>query len=541
MKLDALLTPKWLLLALILVSLPLRLFHLDNPIIEIHGTRTTQTALTVLYWEKEGLDVFSYQTPVLGEPWKVPMEFPTYQLCVFYAHKVLSAIGITNLDVALRLVHIAFFYVSACLLYLVSKRFFGDAWVAVVVLAFYLFVPFSIFWSRSSMIEFVAVCFALGYCLFFMRFIEKQSLGNIVGAIILGALGFLTKITTMFPYCLLIAFLGLWHVFLQYQADKKSLITRNFVMFALKAVVMVIIPVALGVVWVKWSDQVKTASGAYWWTSKGTALHVYGSLAQRLSPGLWKDVMEFLNNVIPKQLLILCGLSLLFLPRKPRELLAVLVPATCALVAIFAYFNLYRIHDYYYCAILALLCMTVGYVLFTALKGLCVNYLKPEHRAPMVAAFVLGILALTFMHPRAVYYLRPAFASRSYFYDFEPRKSWFLMTEYLKRNTRESDWFLVFDSNKMSSETPYYAERKAWVIDRFTPKNEASSAVIARYEIGLVDRDAADFEEQKAFLAQHFAFETSIGNWEIWRNKRATDDIPNALPKPRFTGGPARR
>ena len=45
----------------------------DQPIIDQHGFRQTQTALAA-YWLLHGGDWLAYETPVLGSPWSIPME-----------------------------------------------------------------------------------------------------------------------------------------------------------------------------------------------------------------------------------------------------------------------------------------------------------------------------------------------------------------------------------------------------------------------------------------------------------------------------------
>jgi hypothetical protein len=54
-------------------------FHfLSKPILEGNGFRQAQTALTSYYLIKNGFS-FSYWTPVIGQGWSVPFEFPIYQ------------------------------------------------------------------------------------------------------------------------------------------------------------------------------------------------------------------------------------------------------------------------------------------------------------------------------------------------------------------------------------------------------------------------------------------------------------------------------
>ena len=52
-----------------------------QPILEQDAFRQTLTALTSYWMIEEGWS-FSYQTPVVGYPWKLPFEFPLYQSVV---------------------------------------------------------------------------------------------------------------------------------------------------------------------------------------------------------------------------------------------------------------------------------------------------------------------------------------------------------------------------------------------------------------------------------------------------------------------------
>ena len=52
-----------------------------QPLLEQHGFRQTQTALTS-YWMMEDGWRLAYETPVGGYPWTIPFEFPIYQAIV---------------------------------------------------------------------------------------------------------------------------------------------------------------------------------------------------------------------------------------------------------------------------------------------------------------------------------------------------------------------------------------------------------------------------------------------------------------------------
>lgn len=53
----------------------------------IHNYRQAQTAITVQYFINKGIN-WAYQTPHMGYPWRVPMEFPLYQALVYSVQKI---------------------------------------------------------------------------------------------------------------------------------------------------------------------------------------------------------------------------------------------------------------------------------------------------------------------------------------------------------------------------------------------------------------------------------------------------------------------
>ena len=67
----------------ILYLVLINILNIDNPIIDRNGFRQTQTAITSYYLFTDGIS-FKYMTPILGQPWSVPFEFPLYQFIVSY-------------------------------------------------------------------------------------------------------------------------------------------------------------------------------------------------------------------------------------------------------------------------------------------------------------------------------------------------------------------------------------------------------------------------------------------------------------------------
>ena len=110
-----------LLISLVLLVVVINLFFLYQtatiPILEQHAFRQTQTALTT-YWLTQGGSILPYETPVLGYPWSIPMEFPTYQIIVSYFAKWF----IPELDVAGRVMSFVFSCLSALMVILTARK-----------------------------------------------------------------------------------------------------------------------------------------------------------------------------------------------------------------------------------------------------------------------------------------------------------------------------------------------------------------------------------------------------------------------------------
>ena len=86
----------------------------NNPLIDAHAFRQTQTAISVFYLLK-GSPWLAYETPVLGVPWSIPMEFPLYQGIVAILVKLLQ----TPIDQTGRFVSAFFFYLSLIPIYVI--------------------------------------------------------------------------------------------------------------------------------------------------------------------------------------------------------------------------------------------------------------------------------------------------------------------------------------------------------------------------------------------------------------------------------------
>src|SRR5215471_6317421 len=93
------------LLAAILLHAAIASIGWWNPIVERHGFRQSQTAISA-YWLSRGTPFLAYETPVLGPPWSIPFEFPLYQWLVSLWSRATS----TPIDQSGRVISLLFFY-----------------------------------------------------------------------------------------------------------------------------------------------------------------------------------------------------------------------------------------------------------------------------------------------------------------------------------------------------------------------------------------------------------------------------------------------
>lgn len=111
---------RYMVVFLVLVGVLVRFINISSPLLEGHSFRQTQTAITVWTFVEEGISLCGYQTPVFGPPWRLPLEFPVFQVSAY----LLTKMGITNIDVACRATNITSFCLSAFFLYLLCNLHF---------------------------------------------------------------------------------------------------------------------------------------------------------------------------------------------------------------------------------------------------------------------------------------------------------------------------------------------------------------------------------------------------------------------------------
>jgi len=272
----------WAIAGLALLGQLVVLVHwLNTPILDQHAFRQTQTALTS-FWLLRGSPFFAYWTPALGSPWSVPYEMPLYQGIV----ALVNRLGVP-LDPAGRLVSEAFFLLCFWPLRMVWRDLrlppLGLPFACALLLA----SPLYAFWSRTFMIESLAVFLGLLWLALFVRFMERGQawVGGV--ALAAGVLASVAKSTTLPPFALLA---GLYLLPRAWRWLRAGLPAREWPPM-LAAAAILLLPFVAGFAWVAYCDPIKAANPiAKILTSTNMAAWNWGTPGQRFSRSLWSAV-----------------------------------------------------------------------------------------------------------------------------------------------------------------------------------------------------------------------------------------------------------
>jgi hypothetical protein len=411
----------------------LHLPTLGAPLLDRHDFRQTQTAFTARIYHEDGIDLLHPKLPVLGPPWEVPFEFPLFQA----AAALVIDTGLPE-DMALRSTGLASFVLAGALLWLLVRHQAGrlGAGVALVVFAA---SPLAIEWSRSALIEYLALSLALAFALAGLRWREGLATRWFVAALVLGSLAAMVKITTAAFWIAPFAILGTWR-------DDEPAPARK----QIGAWVVTIVPILAGLAWTRWADAIKAASEATaWLTSTALTSWNFGTVAQRLEPDQWEHVVANVIYLGGGIALPLLAIPIFLYAMERRQLRFWAWIAITLAGPVVAFFNLYYVHDYYATAVTASVAalVGVGFAALAAMRSVAARFV-------MVAAVVASA---------AVWILNISYWTRTFDPVADPSGVLPLAAQ-IDRET-SPDQYVAIVGRDWSPSVLYYADRWGWMIN----------------------------------------------------------------------------
>lgn len=421
--------------------------------------RQAQTAITIQDYVNHGYSLFNYRTPVFGEPWAVPFEFPIYQTSV-YIVLWLFRLGPESISFVARSVSLLYFFATAFMIYVLVKKYFTNSNIARVSTVFFLLCPFNIIWGKSVLPDYCSVFFALLYTFFILKFLEYPKIHFMILGVLTGSLSYLSKSTSMFPIIILLAVVILKKIYddfiCDFSIEKIKVTLKLKYKFYLLLFLMCIIPVLVYYPWQIYSDHIKESSPlTSWLTSQNLKSWNFGTAEQKFSFKNWELIFGRLNSYfLPFSLPILLLIFPFLFEKEKKSILILGALGFSSFLTIFCLFNLYYIHDYYLIAVTPFLSVICGFVLYQIWKLLS----KSNFFIIILSVFFTFLMFITPINT----YLKKS-------QDSPPITV--LIADYLQQTTAPDEYIIITDQT-WSSEQLFAANRRGMMLNEGTAAEE---------------------------------------------------------------------
>ncbi|MDB5955150.1 hypothetical protein [Ramlibacter sp.] len=440
-----------------------------QPPLDLHAFRQAQTALTTYWLAQDGFKL-AYETPVVGPPFAIPFEFPIYQAIVAGLWKVSGL----PLDVVGRLTSFAFLLLCVLPARSITRNLQLPRSVFWIFVALLFSSPIYVYWGRSFLIETAALFFAVAAIGFFVDYLfASRSARSLLLFAVFATLAVLQKATTWLP---VVPVLGLAYLLVEGKRPgslRDLLVGRR----ALLVAAGFFVPIALGFVWVRFSDQVKLLNPlGQQMTSVALSRWNFGSFLQRTSGDIWTTVVW--RRLLVPNLGALLGLFLLAAPFLVRTQARVRWIALAALalgiLPLFVFTNLHLVHTYYQSA-------NAIYLLFAVAVALGAVVLP---RLGSASAMLMLAVILVGNHAALDSEYMGALQQR-----FTEENRDVAVGGILKREVPADKVFVAF-GNDWSSTFAYMAQRKSFTVPRwfkgYTQIAQAPERFVGPGQLGAV-------------------------------------------------------
>ena len=466
----------------------------NNPLIDVHAFRQTQTAISVFYLLK-GSPWLAYETPVLGVPWSIPLEFPLYQGIVAILVKLLQ----TPIDQTGRFVSAFFFYLSLIPIYVILSYLQVARAFRWLFLSLFLASPLYLFWARTFMIESTALFFSLAYLACIAVYFRYKSPIIALLACLFGIAASLTKVTTMAGFLILAC---VWIGINWFKKDSSRNLAKDLL---IPVVVFIIIPFLIAKIWVNFTDAQKLLNpmAADFITSKALRDWNFGTIAQKLSRSQWRNYLtRTLNDVFGG--LIISVMALVILPIFTSKKLLSYGLSLLFILTVAIFTNLHFVHNYYPYANAIFLLGASGFTIMGLIE-------KQRKIWQSVGWFFLALILLSQLQ----FY-------RAFWYPTKLHGNSYLEIASQVQTVTSPEGVLLIYGDYWSSLIPYYSQRRALMIHNQASEEESKNALYklsrANYQVEAIVfcRKTRENREDKKYLNSLY----NPNNKPVFSNKR---------------------
>jgi len=420
----------WLLIIILVFGLGIRLYHINEPYLDHHSWRQTDTASVARNMYHDGFNIFNPAFDTNGNDGKVELEL---QITPFLTGIVYYFFGIH--DWSGRLVPLIFFLLASFFLFRLVNYHYNEK-LGLIVTAVYVLLPLNIFFTRVLMPESGMLFFTIAAVYYFSRYLREKTDNLFVFMTVFMTLAVLSKLPTL----LLFVPMGI----LVFQTEKEA--WKDWRWYAFVGIVIIMAGGYYG-----YMHQTSTIRGIIpykWDTDK------WGGVSVWKDAQFYETMFSRFKGVVFNPLgavLFVFGLIIGW----REKLFSWWLVALIAYVFLIARGN--SVHSYYQMPFMPVGAFFIGYGIYQVSRFRWTKYL------PYVMVCVLAYFSFFQALPLYGLYAQDALDT----------------SKGIKSITTKDELVLtVLHRRDMMPETLYYAERKGWV----TYQDQFSAAQLEHYK-----------------------------------------------------------
>lgn len=432
----------------LMMLLPFRLYHINNPLLDATNFRQAQTATVARNFYFNGINFFKTELDIFGKGKEryLTLEFPVYEATVTVLYKLFDLNVIWG-----RILSIIAGFIGAWYLYRLVYFHSKNRLISLFSSFFFLFAPLNMYYQRAYIMEPTVITFLLAGIYYFCLWVDKFDKRSYFLSILLLSLGLIQKIVYG-PFW----YLPMGVYYLNKRKTIKRIITRELILFLIIQLIVVYL-------WQSHVNAINTINGHQYFTSSdpGQLEWNFGFLKDRFSWIMWKPRLnQVLDGIIlkPGLVLLIAGL-----------LTGITVSGAAFLylwfLSVIIYFlTLFRIqsHDYYQMIMIPpfSVFMAIGTVSIVVGLEKNINKYLTLRSVKKYTAVILFTLICTLFIWRSWLHAR-----WSFYYD----PNWYRDLVMAGQSVPPNTWgVLVNNGYDWNSVYTYYTDRKMFLVDAAT-------------------------------------------------------------------------
>lgn len=415
----------------------------STPALTGHEFRQTQTAIIARYIDKQNNFSVDYDTPILGKPWRIPLEFPLYQWAVVGVQRLTP---LTNVQAA-RMLSLVSFYGTLGAVFLLL----GDIGVRVaarwLILAVVLCTPVYLFYARAFLIDPMATCFSAWFLAAFVRTLGQRDWRWGLLCTLAATAAALIKSVLFFVWLVPAAAWGAWRLWESWKQEKVGAAIGNIILWGIGPMVL---PAVSLLWWIRHTDEIKQTHPSGWiFTSEALSRGNWGmfSVTAWLDWAMWERMMaRWSETLMPPFAVVAIVLTGWLIAARWR--VALLGTMALFLVGQVAFPYAYADQDYYFYAAAIFAAVAIGIAMVGLLE--CDAW-------PRLLRMILVLLPLGLLHQ--------SYAAGYQDWLARAGENEWAVTKALREYLPEDSVIIVVGED-WSAVVPYFSHKRALMIRR---------------------------------------------------------------------------